>query len=269
MLLVFWTPFVSGTVVINEVELNPAGDDRAQDVLEWVELYNTEGEDADISGWSLVTTHGDREIARIPPRTSITAKGFYVHFGPEPGEQWLDNLLESVVLRDASGSEVDRTPELTDNRDDSCAWSRYPDGGPDWDFMISSKSGRASGDFCNLDRYDDALSCCFGEHEGCMWNISCLNVGDQPENCHLGDPFIESEEGEASEEDECWIKEQEKDENTTYYIKFDMEQAISGAGFVNVDNGYYTTPFGDVISVELKTREHGSGSYRAKRKRAF
>lgn len=266
MLLVFWTPFVSGTIVINEVELNPAGDDRAQGVLEWVELYNTGSEEADIGGWSLVTTHGNREIARIPPRTTIPAKGFYIQLGPETGEQWLDNLLESVVLRDTSGSEVDRTPELTDNRDDSCAWSRYPDGGPDWEFMISSKSGRASGDFCNLDRYDDALSCCFGEHDGCLWNISCLNVGDQPENCLLGDPFIESEECEASEEDECWIKEQEKDENTAYYIKFYMEQAISGAGFVNVDNGYYTTPFGDVISVELKTREHGSGSYESEEK---
>lgn len=36
--------------------------------------------------------------------------------------------------------------------------------------------------------------------------------------------------------------------------------AISGAGFVNVNNGY-ATPAGDVISTELYTREHGSGSY--------
>lgn len=266
MLLVFWTPFVSGTIVINEVELNPAGDDRAQGVLEWVELYNTGGEDADIGGWSLVTTHGNREIARIPPRTTIPAKGFYIQLRPETGEQWLDNLLESVVLRDASGSEVDRTPELTDKRDDSCAWSRYPDGGPDWDFMVSSKSGRASGDFCYSDRYDDALSCCFEEHDGCLWNISCLNVGDQTESCLIEDPFIESEECEASEEDECWIKEQEEDANTIYYIKFNMEQAISGAGFVSIDNGYYTTPFGDVISVELNTREHGSGPYESEEK---
>ncbi len=260
------TPFVSGTIVINEVELNPAGDDRTQDVLEWVELYNTGSEDADIGGWSLVTTHGDREIARIPPRTTIPVKGFYVQRGPETGEQWLDNLLESVVLIDASGSEVDRTPELTDSRDDSCAWSRYPDGGPGWELMISSKGARASGDLCYSDRYDEALTCCFEEYDGCLWNISCLHVGDQPESCLIEDPFIESEECETSDEDECWVKDQEEDANATRYLKFEMDQAISGAGFVNVDNGYYTTPFGDVISVELKTREHGSGPYESEEK---
>ncbi len=252
--------------MINEVELNPAGDDRTQGVLEWVELYNTGNEDVDISDWSLVTTHGDREIARIPPRTTIPAKGFYIQLGPDVGEQWLDNLLESVVLRDRSGSEVDRTPELTDGRDDSCDWSRYPDGGSDWEFMVSSKGSAASGDFCYSSGYDDALSCCFGEHDECLWNISCLNVGDQPESCLIEDPFIESEECETSDEDECWIEEQEEDANATYYLKFEMEQAISGAGFVNVDNGYYTTPFGDVISVELKTREHGSGPYESEEK---
>lgn len=248
------------------MELNPTGDDRTQDVLEWVELYNTGNEDADIGGWSLVTTHGDREIAHIPPRTTIPAKGFYIQLDPETGEQWLDNLLESVVLRDASGSEVDRTPELTDNRDDCCAWSRYPDGGPGWEFMISSKGAIASGDLCYSDRYDAALTCCFKEYDGCLWNISCMNVGDRPESCLIEDPFIESEECETSDEDECWIKDQEEDADTTHYIKFEMEQAISGAGFVNVDNGYYTTPFGDVISVELKTGEHGSGSYESEEK---
>jgi len=259
-------PFVSGTIVINEVELNPAGDDRTQDVLEWVELYNTGNEDADIGGWSLVTTHGDREIARIPPRTTIPAKGFYIQLDPETGEQWLDNLLESVVLRDVSGSEVDRTPELTDNRDDSCAWSRYPDGGPYWEFMVSSKGAIASGDLCYSDRYDEALTCCFKEYDGCLWNISCMNVGDRPESCLIEDPFIESEECETSDEDECWIEEQEEEANATYYLKFEMEQAISGAGFVNVDNGFYTTPFGDVISVEVNTKEHGSGSYESEEK---
>ena len=248
------------------MELNPSGDDRAQCVLEWVELYNTGAEDADISDWSLVTTHGDKEIARIPPRTTIPAKGFYVQLGPETGEQWLDNLLESVVLRDVSGSVVDRTPELTDNRDDRCAWSRYPDGGPYWEFLVSSKGAIASGDFCYSDRYDEALTCCFKEYDGCLWNISCMNVGDRPESCLIEDPFIKSEECETSDEYECWIEEQEEDANATYYLKFEMEQAISGAGFVNVDNGYYTTPFGDVISAELNTREHGSGSYESEEK---
>lgn len=261
MLWIFLIPFGSGSIVINEVELNPSGDDRSQDILEWVELYNTEDKDADISGWSLVTTHGDREITRVPPGTTIPAKGFYIQLGPGMGEQWLDNEYESVVLRDRSGSDVGRTPELTDSRDDSCAWSRYPDGSPYWEFMVSSRGTRASGDFCYSGSSDDALSCCFGEYDGCLWNISCLNVGDQPKRCLIEDPFIESEECYTSDKDECWIGQEDEAANATCYIKFEMEQAISGLGFVNVDNGYYTTPFGDVISVELNTIEHGSGSY--------
>ena len=248
------------------MELNPSGDDRSQDVFEWVELYNTGIEDADISGWSLVTTHGEKEIARIPPRTTIPAKGFYIQLGPETGAQWLDNLFESAVLRDVSGSEVDRTPELTDNLDDSCAWSRYPDGGSNWEFMVSSKGVMASGDFCYSDGYDDALSCSFGDDERCLWNISCMDIGDQPESCLIEDPFIESEECETSRENEYWIEQQEEDPNSTYYFEFKMDQVISGAGFVKVDNGYYTTPLGNVISVDLDTREHGSGSYKSEEK---
>ena len=261
-LLIFLVSSGSGTIVINEVELNPAGDDRSQDVLEWVELYNTGNEDAVISDWSLVTTHGDKEIAHIPPRTTIPAKGFYIQLGPEIGEQWLDNQYESIVLNDRSGSEVDMTPTLTDDRDDSCAWSRYPDGSPDWGFMISSKGIRASGDFCYSGRYDDALSCCFGKYDdGSLWNVSCLNAGDQPDSCLIEDPFIESEECETSNEDECWIGQEEGATNASYYLKFEIDQVVSGVGFVNVDNGYYTIPFGDVISLELSTREHGSGPY--------
>jgi len=261
-LLIFFISSGSGTIIINEVELNPNGDDRSPDVLEWVELYNTGNEDVDISGWALVTAHGDKEIVRIPSGSTIEAKGFYAIPERPPKEQWLDNLDESVILKDNSGVEVDRTPKLADDRDDSCAWSRYPDGSPNWGFMISSKRAPASGDFCRSGRDDDALSCCFGKYDdGSLWNVSCLNVGDQPDSCPIEDPLIESEECEISNEDECWIGQEEGFTNATYYLKFDMNQVVSGSGFVNVDNGYYTTPYGDVISVELNTKEHGSGSY--------
>ncbi|HPE62974.1 MAG TPA: lamin tail domain-containing protein [Methanothrix sp.] len=250
----------SGTIFINEVELNPAGDDSSQEVLEWVELYNSGNEDVDISGWTLITSHGDKEIVRIPSGSTIEAKGFYAIPDRPPKEQWLDNLDESVTLKNSSGVEVDKTPTLSDDLDDNCAWSRYPDSSPNWEFMISSKGFNASGDFCYSSRDDDdALSCCFGEYDdGSLWNVSCMNIGDQPSICQITDPFYESEECETSVEDECPAGQEET--NETYYLKFNMNQAISGAGFVNVNNGY-ATPAGDVISTELYTREHGSGSY--------
>lgn len=38
----------SGSIVVNEVELNPAGDEN-----EWVELFNTGEESVDIGRWSV------------------------------------------------------------------------------------------------------------------------------------------------------------------------------------------------------------------------
>ena len=73
-LLIFFISSGSGTTVINEVELNPAGDDNSPNVLEWVELYNTGNEDVDISSWTLVAAHGDKEIVRIPSGSTIEAK---------------------------------------------------------------------------------------------------------------------------------------------------------------------------------------------------
>ena len=46
------------SIVINEVELNPYGNDLHSDVYEWVELYNPTDDDIDLSGWTLSTTHG-------------------------------------------------------------------------------------------------------------------------------------------------------------------------------------------------------------------
>lgn len=47
---VFPCSVLASSVVINEVMFNPAGDDTAG---EWVELYNSSDQDADVSGWQL------------------------------------------------------------------------------------------------------------------------------------------------------------------------------------------------------------------------
>lgn len=136
-------------MVINEVEFNPPGDDYDN---EWVELYNTGDEEADISGWKLLTTKGRVACIRIPtiPRTLIPPRGFVVVVG---SGQWLDNENEIVVLQDEFGVEIDRTPCLGDDTDSYCAWSRYPDGEDtdtnfEWGFMNSTPGEPASGNIC-------------------------------------------------------------------------------------------------------------------------
>jgi len=115
---------VATPVVINEVELNPPCNDNSNSCLEWVELYNSSDEAADIGGWTLTTTHGNTVTLMIPFGTVIQPHGYFVLHHP----RWLDNNDEMVILRDSAGREVDRTPVFSDTSNGSWSWQRYPNG---------------------------------------------------------------------------------------------------------------------------------------------
>ena len=125
-------------VVINEFELNPSGTDAGN---EWVELLNPTATIVNVGGWTISTTAGQTVTVTIPYGTTIQPFGYWVC---THASQWLDNSNESVILRDSSSSEVDRTPFLNDDSDDGSSWSRYPNGvdtdsSTDWRFQASTK----------------------------------------------------------------------------------------------------------------------------------
>jgi hypothetical protein len=128
---------VRGSVMISEVELNPPGDERKSDAVEWVELYNSGPEDVDIGAWMVSTSHGER--VTIKEGTSIPAYGRY-----EVTEkfQWLADENESVTLSLEDGSLVDQTPPLTDKDDNEYSWSRASwkntNSTSDWNYLASS-----------------------------------------------------------------------------------------------------------------------------------
>ena len=127
-----------GYVVINEVELNPAGIDTGH---EWVELSNPSDEAVDIGGWMIETTHEKTVIITIPSGTVLDPGE---HRTYTYSEQWLDNEDELVVLWDAFYNVVDETPVLNDDANDNRAWARYPNGydtdsPSDWMFQYSTK----------------------------------------------------------------------------------------------------------------------------------
>ena len=133
----------SDRVVINEFELNPPGNDDDLSVEEWVELYNPTTSSVSIGGWKISTTHGIAVTVTIPSGTTIAAKGYYV---VGRGPQWLDNEEESIILRNSTGNEVDRTPVKDDTYNDERSWQRYPNGqdtdaAADWSFRASTKGG--------------------------------------------------------------------------------------------------------------------------------
>jgi len=138
----------SSHVVINEFELNPPGNDNYQSVEEWVELYNPTPEAMELGGWTISTTHGETVTISIPDGTVIDGNGYYVI---SRGTQWLDNDDESVILHNAEGNEIDRTPTRSDNENDDLSWARYPDGrdtnsDADWRFQTSTKGTSNGGE---------------------------------------------------------------------------------------------------------------------------
>jgi phosphatidylserine/phosphatidylglycerophosphate/cardiolipin synthase-like enzyme len=107
---------VQGTVQIYAFDQNPAGSDTGN---EWVTLYNPSKESVDISNWILETGHGSTVIERIPEGAILYPGAYYTYTA---SRQWLDNEDESIILKDSSGNEIDRTPRLSDTENDNRCW---------------------------------------------------------------------------------------------------------------------------------------------------
>lgn len=137
-----------GSVVINEVELNPSGE-----VSEWVELYNSGEDSVNIGRWSVsiedTLPSSGKWIGVIPiiPRgASIQAGGFYV---VEGDNRWVHGNNGTIVLRTDSWAEVDKTHPLSDEEGNDFSWSRYPNGldtdqRADWVFIKSTPGAENS-----------------------------------------------------------------------------------------------------------------------------
>ena len=119
-------------IVINEVELNPRGNDLDQ---EWVELYNPSAVDVNISDFEIRTSFKSATI-HLASEAEIEANGTYV---VEIERQMLFNTAESLVLTNSLGQVIDRTPSLVDRSDDGRTWQRIPDGNNEWNFAAETR----------------------------------------------------------------------------------------------------------------------------------
>jgi len=128
---------ISNHVVINEVDTNPFGDD-SKSFAEWVELYNPTDSDVDLSGWEIASTTVLKKTFTIPDGTIISPGGFltYTH-----AMIWFTDSSELVELRNTDGIIIDKTPFITDLKNDFSSWQRSYDGFSDWEFSLSSAGG--------------------------------------------------------------------------------------------------------------------------------
>ena len=136
-----------GSVVINEVELNPPGEAN-----EWVELYNSGEDSVNISRWSvsieetLPSSGKWMGVIPIPRDATIQAGGFYVIEGDD---RWVHGNNGTVYLRTDSWAVVDKTPPLSDEEGTDFSWCRYPNGldsdqKSDWAFIRSTPGAENS-----------------------------------------------------------------------------------------------------------------------------
>jgi hypothetical protein len=119
---------ISALVLINEIELNPEGNDTGD---EWIELFNPGEAEADLGGLAI---NGSKSI-------SIELQEDFVIDGRETlvvhlANATLSNVGETVTLVNSSSGEViDSTPSLVDRKDNGYTWQRMPDGDDEWEFL--------------------------------------------------------------------------------------------------------------------------------------
>lgn len=139
--------FASANPMINEFESNPPGNDNSGEVEEWVELYNPTSDVIDIGNWTLTTGY-KTIIETIPEDTLIEPGEYYI---VSRRSVWLVNAEEYLILRNALGEEIDRTPVKHDSDNNASSWSRYPNGydsdvDADWVYQPSTRAEPNSGD---------------------------------------------------------------------------------------------------------------------------
>jgi len=135
----------SDNVVINEVDINPPGDDSAS-ISEWVEIYNPTDSDIDIGGWEIASTTILKKTMIIPYGTIIKSEQFMTY---SYRIVWFTDVNESVELRDENHIIVDKTPIISDLQNDFTSWQRLYDGydfdsSDDWKF-VTSTAGSSNG----------------------------------------------------------------------------------------------------------------------------
>src|SRR3990170_4448557 len=139
------TPSFADHVVINEIDINPPGDD-SKSVSEWVELYNPTDKVIDIGGWVIASTTVLKKTMKIPVGTTIQPNKFLTY---SYQSVWFTDVSEIVQLRNSDGLVIDQTPSISDIKNDFTSWQRTYDGvdtdsSSDWKFAFSN-AGSSNG----------------------------------------------------------------------------------------------------------------------------
>ena len=185
-------------VVINEVDLNPPGDDSTS-ISEWIELYNPTDSDIDMSGWQIASTTVLKKTMTIPLGTVIEPGQFMTY---SYQSVWFTDANESVELRDANNIVIDKTPAISDIQNDFTSWQRLYDGYDfdnvdDWKF-VTSTAGSSNGKLVETQESESVVVTVSSEKSAYLFGEVAVISGTVSEEVFILKPFFQPEQIEMT-----------------------------------------------------------------------
>ncbi|MBC8516435.1 MAG: lamin tail domain-containing protein [Nitrosopumilus sp.] len=185
---------ITDHIVINEVDINPLGDDSAS-ISEWVELYNPTDSEINLSGWSVASTTILEKTMIVPPGTVIKPGQFLTY---SYQKLWFTDLNESVELRNENGVVIDKTPVISDLKNDFTSWQRIYDGfdsgsSNDWKFATAT-IGKSNGKLIVTQESDDVSVTVSSDKPSYLFGDVAVISGTVSEEVYVVKPFFQPEQ---------------------------------------------------------------------------
>ena len=235
---------VSDNVVINEVDINPPGND-ASSISEWVELYNPTDSDIDIGNWEIASTTVLKKTMTLPPGTIIKSGQFLTY---SYQTVWFTDIGESVELRNENGLVIDKTPILSDTLNDFKSSQRIFDGfdldqSDDWKF-VTSTAGSSNGKLVETENSNDLTVGVSSEKDSYIFGETAVIKGHVSKEVFIVKPFFQAEKINVDISGPNFYK------NITLYpdLNLNYETTLDLKQVLGVNEGYYDVlvTYGDV-----------------------
>ncbi|MEX2060119.1 MAG: lamin tail domain-containing protein [Nitrosopumilaceae archaeon] len=241
------TPSFADHVVINEIDLNPPGDD-SKSVSEWVELYNPTDKPLDIGGWAIASTTVLKKTMKIPVGTIIQPNKFLTY---SYQSVWFTDVSETVQLRNADGIVIDQTPSISDLKNDFTSWQRIYDGvdtdsSSDWKFEFSN-AGSTNGKFTTETKAGKATILISTDKSNYNFQETAIISGQVSEKLFVEKPFFQTAQikikiyGSNGYEKNISLF---PDLNLKYQTSFSLQKVLGISGGVY----YVVVEYGDTIA---------------------
>ncbi|MBI5859727.1 MAG: lamin tail domain-containing protein, partial [Nitrosarchaeum sp.] len=181
-------------VIINEIDINPPGDD-AKSIAEWIELYNPTSSKIDISGWQIASTTILKKTMIVPAGTFIEP-GKFLTFSYQ--SLWFTDSNESVELKNKNGIVVDKTPLLSDMKNDFSSWQRIYDGydldnADDWKFTIST-AGSSNGKLITAEEKEGISISVSSNKSSYLFDETAIIQGNVSKQVFIEKPYYHADE---------------------------------------------------------------------------